>query len=433
MQTAPAPAADRLARAAGWSAVGWGVFQPFAGGPATICAAGFALCGLLIAWRERRRIAPGAPARWALAFLGWLLIATLLSPGVLAWLSGGHPEWRADAGLQLARILYYWHVLILPAAVAWRVLDGKYFRRMWIGLCVGALANFVIGLVELATQVNLRWDLLAPWTRAHGVRLFDRLIVKLPENRAYGWFDHPLTFGGFICVIAFTAAGLALYAPVRSRLTAATAALGGVLFIAAKNRSYWMGLPAGVALLLWRKGRRAVLAAALAGALLFALAFALAPQVRSRAKQLLDGGSNSERVAFWKSGRDMLLTRPLTGWGVWGYRVYGAPYREPHKPSWGYSNFTHVHCTYLQLLVEGGLPLLGIFLALCGAAGAALRRRGADPGDAGGPLATGMLAAGAAFLVAALFEFSIGDKEAALPLVMLLGAALHSGRPAGAA
>ncbi len=415
-----------LERAAGWAAVLWAALQPLLTGPATGAAVLFILCGFIARFRGRAARSPLLLP--VLVFHAILLVATLVAPAPLAWL-GGDAGRRAGAFEQLTSLRYYWNFWLLPACALWAPLGWAWFRRMWLAFAVSTLVAYATAFAELATQVNVRWDLLPPVGRALGLRFMDHGLDKLPENRAYGWFDHPLTFGGFLCVTAFTAAGIALHPGARRRLaaglTTAVAAAGGVLLLIAKNRSYWLGLPAGVALLLRGRGRRALLAAAGAGALAFGGLLALSPVFRSRAGQLLSASSNAERTGFWKSGRDMFLARPLTGWGVWGYRVYGEPFREPYQPAdHRFSNFTPVHCTYLQLLVEGGIPFLAAFVWVAAVIAKRLWRRGAGPGLAGA-LARGALAAFAAYLVAALFEMSIADKEAAVPLMMLLGAAVH--------
>ena len=85
---------------------------------------------------------------------------------------------------------------------------------------------------------------------------------------------------------------------------------------------------------------------------------------------------------------------------------------------------THVNSAPLQLLVEGGLPLLAAGLWLLWSFARALRARLGAPGTAGA-LARGALAALLAFSAASLFEWNFLDKEAAMPLLVWVGAALH--------
>jgi hypothetical protein len=338
-------------------------------------------------------------------------------------------ETAANGRHHLGCLLDWWHILLLPASMLWAFAGWRWWRRAAVALGISSLVALLSSYWELATRVNFRWDLLGP-----AMKRWDLLwligrdtVPRLPENRVMGFFDHPLTYGGFLAATTFVFAGLALYGDgggkKSKRLFALHTGAGGLLLLLAKNRSYWMGgLPAAIVLLRW-KSRRMLAGLLFAVAVLSAVAYAASPALRGRAKGLFSFKENDERVAFWSAGRDMILQRPLAGWGVCGYRVYGAPFRD--KYSTHLTNFTHLHSSYLQVAVEGGLLLEAAFLALLGM----LLWRLWRIADAGPPecaaLARGALAALVCFMVAAVFEYNFGDKEPSMTLLFLLGAALH--------
>ncbi len=437
---APAGSVPRgFATAAGVVFTVYAAAQPLAPGLANLAVVLLLILYLLALLRGAARMTPVTLA--VLLFYAVYLAVNLCNPPVRHYLAlrlygqgamvAGDP--LAAAGLRhLGCLLDWWHLLILPASLLWAFAGWRWWRRAAIALALSSGAALAASYWELATQVNFRWDILGPaMKRWDMLWLIGRETVpRLPENRVMGFFDHPLTYGGFLAAVTFVFAGLALYGRGDGRgkksrgLFAFMAGAGALMLLLAKNRSYWMGAAPGAIILLRWKSRRMLIGLMAAAAALAVIGYAASPALRGRANGLFSFSQNDERVAFWNSGRDMVFERPLAGWGVCGYRMYGAPFRERHalKPL---SNFTHVHSSYLQVAVEGGLLLAAAFLALLGALLWRLWRvaNGALPEAAA--LARGALAALGCFMVAALFEYNFGDKEPSMTLLFLLGAALH--------
>ena len=135
-------------------------------------------------------------------------------------------------------------------------------------------------------------------------------------------------------------------------------------------------------------------------------------------------GHNNERFVFWCAGAEMVQDAPLTGWGPRGYREHGELYRDRCRHGFELSNFTHVHNSYLQVAVEGGLLGEAAFLFLLGLLALRLYRRAQGTGD-GAAFARGLLATLVCYCVAAFFEWNFGDKEPTMPFFFFLAAALN--------
>lgn len=428
-----APLPPALARAAGLIFVIYAAAQPLSPGLAAGAVA--ALLLLYIAGWVSGAVRLTPLAALTFAFFAAVLLAIALSPDLL-WtlrerLSGaspdGDPRWSPGPGL-FRYSLDYWHFLLLPAGILWAGAGWKWWRRAFLALGISTFITLATGAGELAARVNFRWDILGPAFDRWGLLwLIGRARVAAPpESRVMAFFDHPLTYGGFLAVVSFTAAGIALYAPGpplkgRRRFAGLLAGAGALMLLLAKNRGYWLGAAPASVVLLRFKGRRALLALVAAMGAVFIAGYGLSEDFRARFDDLFISQHHNARFAYWRSGIDMVRDRPLTGWGVRGYRAHGQLYRE--RAGAGAENFNHVHNSFLQVAVEGGLLLELCFLALL--AYLLFRLWRLSRAGPRAPLARGALAALACFLVAALFEFNFGDKEPAMTLLFLIGAALH--------
>lgn len=118
------------------------------------------------------------------------------------------------------------------------------------------------------------------------------------------------------------------------------------------------------------------------------------------------------RFSLWRMAWDGVLARPLTGWGHEGYRHVFNRFYEPGfaaQEPW----FDRAHNLYLDVLVVGGAPALGLFAALLAAAAMSIWR--ARLGRAGRLALLGGLAA---YAVQGLVVFD--SLLTCLPLAALL-------------
>lgn len=245
-------------------------------------------------------------------------------------------------------------------------------------------------------------------------------------SRARGPVGHYLTFAGQLAIGA--AVAIAVVLVVRDRRWrwggAACAALAVAALAATFTRSSWLGLIAGSALMLALTRPLALLPLGLAVA---ALAVLAPGDFRERLWSVFDLSSrwNEQRQYMWQAGARMFRDHPLTGVGLQDLRALYEQYRPPAATeAAGHLHSVPVHVAASMGLV--GLAALGVLLVtLARTAGrdlrARLRRRGLS-----GALSLGALGALAAFAVAGLFEWNLGDEEVLHPLYALIGLAWAS-------
>lgn len=264
--------------------------------------------------------------------------------------------------------------------------------------------------VLVSAEIHGRW---ARWvlavflatgamTAMHGISQF--LSGTGPESfllfgrfvRAYGPFDQPNPFGGYLGLCLPLAMGLIGTAVLRKqdRLRAWWLVLGGGAgglmlgaVIMSWSRGAWLGVVAStlaICVALLMRSARAWLWAGLA-AVVLALAFLvtgpwsvdrfaserfgdLTPYLGIedvRALEITDENyAVIERLAHWQAALGMWSSHVLLGVGLGNYEV---AYPQFALPAWP-EPLGHAHNYYLNIAAEAGLVGLTAFLALCGAA-----------------------------------------------------------------
>jgi putative inorganic carbon (HCO3(-)) transporter len=247
--------------------------------------------------------------------------------------------------------------------------------------------------------------------------------------RAYGHFEQPNPFAGYLTTILPVSLALSLARSGRGfRWLAVGATLALALGVAAsQSRGAWLGLAAAMVVLLtaWSRRSRGLLFPAF-GAALFAVLLAMAgllpATLTDRLSQALayfgvfdvrtvqvtsENWAVVERMAHWQAGWYMFLDHPWLGVGAGNYpeaypRYYLADWLEP---------LGHAHNYYLNMLAElgvAGFALWGVFLSLAFAAlMAGLRETRQQTADAHAfwrPLLIGVLAAMVVFCTHNLFD-----------------------------
>jgi O-antigen ligase len=244
------------------------------------------------------------------------------------------------------------------------------------------------------------------------------------DQRIRGSLSHYMTFSGILLL-----AGLLLCSQLASRshpggrfgwrwlaLVPINVALFGSL-----TRSAWVGLAAGLVVLLIF-GRRRLLLAGAGAAVLVVLSALPHRAVVQRVTSIFDlsDATNYDRVCMAYAGWGMIRERPLLGQGPRMVQVRYPIYRHPTAPRY---SVPHLHNSYLQLAAERGLPSLLAMLALVAVS---LRRAWRDfrsQGGRSGPRAdlyVGVFCSLAGFLVAGLFEDNWNDTEVQRIVLFLL-------------
>ena len=184
--------------------------------------------------------------------------------------------------------------------------------------------------------------------------------------------------------------------------------LGAFALMLSRTRSAWIGVVAGLAVLAWMKRPR----------LLFLLPGLLGVMMLASPRAVLDrltisDASSRDRYYMWQAGLDMIIEKPIFGQGTGmilavypRFRWQGAP--NPNAP--------HLHNNFVQIAAERGLPCL-VFLCwlLFLLARQAWRVRATSRSG------TLVLAVLATTLTSGMFEYTLGDSEI-LMLILLLSA-----------
>ena len=205
--------------------------------------------------------------------------------------------------------------------------------------------------------------------------------------RAFGHFDQPNPFAGYLTTILPLAVCMALCPanPVRFRwLALGAAGLLGVGIGLSQSRGAWLGAAVATLCLLlaWsRFTRRLLIPCALGGTLALALAVSglLPAAILDRLGQAIEyfgvfdvrtvevsseNWAVVERMAHWQAGWYMFLDHPWLGVGAGNY---AAAYPQYFVGSW-HAALGHAHNYYLNILAELGIVGGGVLVILLGLA-----------------------------------------------------------------
>jgi putative inorganic carbon (HCO3(-)) transporter len=343
--------------------------------------------GVLLAPPPRLRTPLTAPV---IAFVGLAVISDLISPV-------GPPPlafatlWRPAVGF-------------FVVALGLRSLPEGWPERVLLAAATGLAIAAAVGLLQYRTGLDP--------VHALGLRP-EPAMVEAPgvpgRFGAMGFFTSRLTFGHAAALLVALLGG-----SVARRALAWPAAVAVAVGLAAValtfDRAAYLGLCVAAAAIALRSGRRfAVLALVLAG-----LA-ALHPGVRGRFITGFSAARNADRVFIWSRATEIIADHPLRGVGFGNYQRVAAAYYDRVDPA--FPMRTWAHNLELSTLAETGpLGLLAI-LWIWVAAAVALWRSG----DA---LATGGLAALAAFLAITQTHDLFYDTKVMYALWFALGTAL---------
>jgi O-antigen ligase len=294
------------------------------------------------------------------------IVVAILAMVALAGVSIGY---ALDKSLALKETLK-WLELLLALIIVVDLVREPWAARWVIGaMLVGGAAEAAYGAVQFFT--------------GSGPEAFD-LQGAL---RAFGHFDQPNPFAGYLTTILPLAVCMALCRanPAAFRwLAAAASALMVVGIGLSQSRGAWLGgaVAALCLMLAWSNAtRRLLIPCALGGVLLLALAVsgALPPTITDRLSQAIsyfgvfdvrtvevtsDNWAVVERMAHWQAGWYMFLAHPWLGVGAGNY----APaYPQYYVSSW-IEPLGHAHNYYINMLAELGVvggALLLLILGLC--------------------------------------------------------------------
>jgi O-antigen ligase len=263
----------------------------------------------------------------------------------------------------------------------------------WLELLLALVVVVDLGRSESATRLIIGAMLLAGAAEAaYGALQFvtggGPAAFELDGAlRAFGHFDQPNPFAGYLTTILPTAVFMALCRANPAAYRWFSLAGAGLLAVGvglSQSRGAWLGaLVAAVCLLLaWSAWtRRLLIPCGLAAALALALAIsgALPPAILDRLSQTVqyfgvfdvrtvevssDNWAVVERMAHWQAGWYMFVDHPWLGVGAGNY---AQAYPDYYVGSW-IEALGHAHDYYLNMLAELGVVGGGLLLLLLGLA-----------------------------------------------------------------
>jgi len=250
--------------------------------------------------------------------------------------------------------------------------------------------------------------------------------------RAQGFYKHYINFGEMLLLISLVCFGALIASLRRTRLRwklllAACFILLTAALAATATRTFLAAILFGCAVMIWMCFRWKARAIAAAALLLAMVAGGWWLQSR-RGISWFDSADPGTQYRFliWKDGARIIRAYPLLGVGF--ANVQRHPERFDMSAYRKFSNMiSHFHSTYIEIAADCGIPALLIWCWLMYSCWAAARRAlnmQQDKSWLGTGISLGALGAIAAFQLASLFHFILGDPEPMLIFWILIGSAI---------
>ena len=268
-----------------------------------------------------------------------------------------------------AKELVKWAEVATVIVIGQSVLVSERDRAMLFGaLTAAAVSQAVYGLLQSTMLWGPSHFMIGPWLM-----------------RAYGSFEQPNPFGGYLglhlpLVVSVAAFGIVGRTRAWSRgAVAGCAVVIGACLIATMSRGAWLGQATGllvVALVGSRTARHAVATFGGLGLVVLLAAWPVLPaavtdRVQSIFASLVAFGADAraltpenwavmERVSQWTAGWRMFAANPLVGVGIGNYNSVYDEYRLPEWPV----ALGHAHNHYLTIAAEAGILAVIAYVVL---------------------------------------------------------------------
>ena len=405
-----------------------------------------------------------------------------LSIILLSWIALMLVEKRiifAQTPLNYPFLIYFCIVIIAALSGADFSHSAKAIHKFWIAMIFFAMLTFIedIRMVRRLIYILL---ITTSIVSIYGVlqHIFPGLDIARPEGRkvvqwtaeggvaSTGFFDHHMTFGGFLLLIFSLSFSLSLSRVQQIVKNKQFFFLHTVLptilifagLISSMTRNAWIGSLFAmffiIVLVLVGQGfspakiskpeglpykKRKIIAFSVIGSIfLFLTAYTLLPTAYSlqspflnRFKSIFNISTNIERLYIWKGTIDMIIEHPL-GVGMDNYSKAINDYRGKYSHKFSNGSDAHAHNTILTQAAEHGIFGLAAFLWIWivffrEGVKIYLKVRSQKPEARSQnerfvePIIIGGLGAVAGFHVAGMFENNFGDAEVATMMWLIMG------------
>ncbi len=168
------------------------------------------------------------------------------------------------------------------------------------------------------------------------------------------------------------------------------------------------------------KGRLAPVIALVTALVLGGLGYYVITSARQPATLSFNDESTSRRIAYMQAGLRVIPRHPLLGVGIDSHKL--------HWREWGFPGdyITHTHSTPIQIAMDRGLPALACYLWLIAAmmvmAGRGYKRAKEESDEFDEGIMLGTLGALIGFSISSITNYNVGDSEALMMLLCVVGA-----------
>ena len=386
-----------------------------------------------------------------------------LSIILLSWIALMLVEKRiifARIPLNYPFLIYFCIVIIAALSGADFSHSAKAIHKFWIAMIFFAMLTFIedIRMVRRLIYILL---ITTSIVSIYGVlqHIFPGLDIARPEGRkvvqwtaeggvaSTGFFDHHMTYGGFLLLIFSLSFSLSLSRVQQIVKNKQFFFLHTVLptilifagLISSMARNAWMGAMFAVIFIVILKVKRKIIAFSVIGSIfLFLTAYCLLPTAYflqsplfNRFKSIFNVSANIERLYIWKSTINMIIEHPL-GVGMDNYSKVINNYRSRYNHKFSDGSDAHAHNNILTQAAKHGI--LGLFAFLWiwivffrEGVKIYLKVRSQKPEARSQnerfvePIIIGGLGAIAGFHLAGMFENNFGDAEVATMMWFIMG------------
>lgn len=237
--------------------------------------------------------------------------------------------------------------------------------------------------------------------------------------------------GTTMVITAVVALGLAMSIHARLRyLAVGISLLAGTALLFTYSRGAWLGLVAGLALMIGLGGRKVALASLLAGLVVVIVGAAAGGErslLANRARTILDPSVHQSRIFLLRSAVTIFTRHPIMGTGLNTFPLVYPQNRLPGDVN-PLDARPNAHNIVLNMAAEGGVLGLGVFLALLGQTFLmGWRWRAATTDGPTRGLRTALMAALAGMLVHQLFDGTLLSVHigAGMWMIMAMLTAFH--------
>ena len=289
--------------------------------------------------------------------------------------------------------------------------DIKQGMKIWINAWFWRLMPFFI--ITLAVREAERVKKVLIFSFA-GIAMGGLCVVYQGlggDARAAGFFGHPMTFAGYLCIYLPLLFVLLFEKSVSVRgrwFTGGLVILLSAALLFNATRGAWLAVVCTISLLLlyYLTQRKKLAAVILCCLLAVGAGLTQYPPLAQRAQSITDttNQSNHERLLIWHSAYEMFKDHPVTGVGLGQYKDnYQKKYISPEAKE---PFLSHAHNNFMQMLAENGLIGFAGFMTLISCfIGYSFKRFWQE----GNPYALMMCASALALVLQGLTEYNFGN------------------------